>query len=128
MGVFDSSIALAKRLVAKYGEDCSWIPAGVQGGGVPGYPNTTSQPASIAVKIAWFNERDLSRGRKEILALMPGMEVPANCEVGLLAGGLTFEPTMLDTVTHNGTECAITALDKLAPNGTPILYYITVAA
>jgi hypothetical protein len=132
-GVFDDDIATAQELIAEFGQDCWWQPATPKGtGGVPGYPTSGATPAAIPCKIAFFSGRDLDRGTFEFLQQMAlSMEVPDNGEIGLLAGGISFEPKMTDTVRRGAStaaECSIEKIDRLAPNGTPILYYITVAA
>jgi hypothetical protein len=132
-GVFDDDIATAQELIAEFGQDCLWQkPAPVDDDSVPGYPTVGDLPPLIPVKIAFFSGRDLNRGTYEFLALMPGMEVPDNGEVGLLAGGLSFEPELTDTFIRgtdpDGAHTSVDKLDRLAPNGTPILYYVQVAA
>lgn len=66
------------------------------------------------------------------MAAMAGMEVSASNEIGLLAGGLSFVPDDADTIVRDpdgaAERMAITKIDRLAPNGTPILYYVSVAS
>lgn len=131
-GVFDDDIATAQELIAEFGQDCWWQkPAPVTDDSVPGYPVVGDLPDPVPVKIAFFSGRDLNRGTFEFLAMMPGIEIPDNGEVGLLAGGLSFTPQNVDTIRRgaiDADECSIEKIDRLAPNGTPILYYITVTA
>lgn len=127
-GVFDDDIAVAAELIALYGADCTWHKAAAPGAGEPGYPTATPAPAGAACKIVFFSNRDLGRGSEEFLSLLAGIEVPTNQEVGLMAGSVPFTPEMTDTIKRGATELAIKKIDRLAPNGTPILYYVTVAA
>lgn len=127
MGVFDRTIATAKRLIARYGQDCLWQQPAPTTEDVPGYPTVGDKPEPIPVRIAWFAPRDLGRGTEEFMALMAGIEVPSGTEIGLLAGGLDFEPNDEDTVIRDGNELSVKKLDRLAPNGQAILYYVSVA-
>lgn len=127
--IFDADIQTAKELIALYGEDCGWQKPAPVTGGTPGYPEQGELPDPVPCKIAFFSPRDLGRGSEEFLAMLAGAEVPTNKEIGLLAGGLSFTPENTDTIIRaNGNEIAIQKIDRLAPNGVPILYYVTVAA
>lgn len=131
--VFDDDIATAQELIAEFGQTCYWQkPAPVDDNTVPGYPTDGVAPAPVECKIAFFSGRDLNRGTFLFLQQMaPSMEVPDNGEIGLLAGGISFTPEMTDTLRRgaaNAPEVSINAIDRLAPNGTPVLYYITVTA
>ena len=131
-GVYDEDIATAQELIAEFGQDCFWQkPAPIIDNSVPGYPVAGDLPALIPVKIAFFSGRDLNRGIYEFISLMPGMEVPDNGEIGLLAGGLSFEPELTDTFIRgtdlNAAHSSVDRLDRLAPNGTPVLYYVQTA-
>lgn len=128
MGVFDRQIATAQRLIAKYGQDCGWVKAPADdGSGSPGYPGELAPDAPVPCKIAWFSSKDLGRGSGEFAALMAGIEVPAGKEIGLLAGGIDFVPQDADTIIRGASTNGITSIDRLAPNGDPILYYVTVS-
>lgn len=126
MGVFDRSIAAAQRLIARYGQDCLWQKPALETEDVPGYPTIGDAPAPVPCRIAWFSPRDIGRGAEEFMALMVGIEVPSSGQVGLLAGGLDFEPNEKDSVIRDGVPVSIKKIDRLAPNGTPILYYVTI--
>ena len=130
-GIYDDDIATAQELIAEFGQDCWWQKPAPVTGGTSAYPEVGELPDPIPVKIAFFSGRDLNRGVFEFLAMMPGIEIPDNGEIGLLAGGLSFEPENTDTVRRgaiDATESSVDKLDRLAPNGTPILYYVQVAA
>lgn len=132
-GVFDDDIATAQELIDEFGQECFWQkPAPVDSEAVPGYPTDGEQPDPIPCKIAFFSGRDLNRGTFEFLQQMGlSLEVPDNGEIGLLAGGISFTPELTDTLRRGAADAAevsIDKIDRLAPNGTPILYYVTVAA
>lgn len=131
VGVFDADIAVARELIELYGEACQWQKPAPVIDGDPGYPTIGDVPDPVPCHIAFFSGRDVGRGGglDSFLAMMRGTEVPQNGEVGLLAGGLTFTPENTDTIMRSdGTEIAIKMIDRLAPNGVPILYYVMVAA
>lgn len=127
MGVFDADIQAAQELIELYGASCQWQKPAPIDGGVPGYPEPGDAPDPIDCKIAFFTGRDLGRGSEEFLAMLAGTEVPAGQEIGLLAGGLSFTPELTDWIIRDGATLAIKKIDRLAPNGTPILYYVTVS-
>lgn len=127
--IFDADIQAAKELIALYGEDCGWQKPAPLVEDVPGYPEEGELPEPVPCKIAFFSPRDLGRGSEEFLAMLAGAEVPTNKEIGLLAGGVSFTPENTDTIIRSsGGEVAILKIDRLAPNGVPVLYYVTVAA
>lgn len=129
MGVYDRQIAMATRLIAKYGQECVWVqPGAVAPGGDPWNPQPSEEePAEpLTVRIAWFAPRDVGRGTEEFIRALTGSEVTEGTEVGLLAGGLSFTPDVTDTVMRGNEPSAITKIDKLAPNGEPVLWFVTV--
>lgn len=132
MADYSEDIATAQELIDEFGQDCWWQkPAPVDDNSVPGYPTVGALPDPIKVKIAFFSGRDLNRGVFEFLSMMPGIEIPDNGEIGLLAGGLSFTPENTDTVRRgaiDAVESSVDKIDRLAPDGTPILYYVQVAA
>lgn len=127
--VYDEDIATAKELIALYGQDCLWHKPAPVIGGVPGYPEIGAEPDPIPCKLAFFSSRDVGRGGAgAFLAMLRGTEVPANKEVALLAGGIDFEPENTDHIDRGGVLVAIEQIDRLAPGGVPVLYYVTVSA
>lgn len=131
-GVFDQDILAAQQLIALYGQPCLWFKPDAADESVPGYPSPGEPSEGTPCHIAFFSPRDLGRGMGEFLGMMAGTEVPTNREIGLLAGGVTFTPEDADTIVRgessDGARIAIERIDRLAPNGTPVLYYVTVSA
>lgn len=131
MADYSEDIADAQEMIDEFGQQCYWQKPEPVIGGTAAYPEVGELPDPIPVKIAFFSGRDLNRGTYEFLALIPGMEVPDSGEVGLMAGGLSFDPEATDTLrrgTPDGAQVSIERIDRLAPDGTPILYYLTVTA
>lgn len=131
MADYTDDIATAQELLEEFGQQCYWQKPAPVAAGVPGYPTETELPEPIPCMIAFFNERDLNRGADEFKGMMQGTEVPKSCMIGLMAGGISFEPENNDMI-HRGTvdaePIAIKSIDIVAPDGTPVLYYISVAA
>jgi hypothetical protein len=124
MGVYDRQIAMAQRLIAKAGADCFWRrPVRAEGGDA--WNPQPAEPDDKPVKIAFFSPRDISRGSGEFLAALRGTEVPTSTEVGLLAGGLGFEPSDADAIIRWDGEKGIKSIDRIAPNGEAVLYFVT---
>lgn len=84
-------------------------------------------PDPIPVEMAFFSPRDVGRGSQEFLALLANTEIPVGQEIGLLAGGLPFEPSGVDHVIRDGAVLTVKSIDRIAPSGIPVMYFITVA-
>lgn len=125
------AIADAKELLHEFGQDCWWQKPAPMNGGVPGYPVAGALPQLIPCVIAFFTPRDLNRGRMEFLGHIPDTEIPDNTQIGLMAGGLSFAPELTDMFRRGAVDAnpvSLIQIDLLAPNGVPVLYYLTVAA
>lgn len=131
MSVYAPFIATAIKLIDKFGRTCYWQKPPAYEGGTPGYPGVGETPEAIQCKMAFFSPRDLDRGVMEQLGMMPGTEVPDNAQIGLLAGGISFTPENTDHIYLDealSESLAIEKIDRIAPNGEPVLYFVTVAA
>lgn len=131
MTVYTPFIATAIRLIDRYGRTCYWQKPPVYSGGTPGYPEVGANPDAIECRLAFFSPRDLDRGVMDFLGMMPGTEVPDNAQVGLLAGGISFTPENTDRIYLNQAltqSLSIEKIDRIAPSGEPVLYFVTVAA
>lgn len=127
MSVYARPIATAQRLIAKFGASCIWTkPAEETVGGDPWRDVRIGPPEPHNVSIAFFSAKDLGYGSTLALAAMAGTEVPAHSQMGLM-GAVDFDPELTDTVTFNGDTIDVTKIDKLAPNGDPILYFLWLA-
>lgn len=131
MSVYSGSIAAAQKLIDKFGRDCYWQKPAAITGGVPGYPTQGSLPDLIPCRMAFFAPKDLDRGVQQFLDMIPGTEVPDNTQIGLLAGGIAFEPENTDHIYFDSNRIegiSIIKIDRLAPSGVPVLYFVTGAA
>lgn len=121
-------IATAKRLIAKYGAACTWTkPAEADDAAKPWRDLRTGPPSPYPVDIAFFSAKDLGYGSTMALAMMAGSEVPAHSQMGLMAGGQEFNPELTDTLTFGADTLDVTKIDKLAPNGEPVLFFLWIA-
>lgn len=131
-GPYDRAKATALRLIDKFGADCLWQQPAPVVEDTPGYPSQGPLPDPIPCRIAFFRGKDVGYGSEAFMALLAGTEVPTSGEVGLMAGDISFVPDDGDTIVRNpATEnlrLTITAIDRLAPDGTPILYFVSVAS
>jgi len=124
MGVYDRQIASATRMIAAKGADCVWRRPQRAKGGDAWNPQPAA-PDDKRVKLVFFSPKDIGRGSGEFLAALRGTEVPTSSEIGLMAGGLDFEPSDADVIIRWDGEKGIKSIDRLAPNGEAILYFVT---
>lgn len=127
MGVYDASIAAAKRMIAAKGAECIWRRENAAAGGDAWNPQPGA-PSEWPVSIAFFSPRDLGRGSAEFLSALRGTEVPTSNEIGLMAGGLEFDPSDADVIERWDGVKGIKSIDRLAPNGQAILYFVTLVS
>lgn len=131
MGIYDDDIQTAKELIDEFGQDCWWQKPAPKNGGVPGYPVAGELPQPVPCKIAFFRPKDLDSGVMQFADMIQGTEVTDNTEIGLMYGGVPFTPQNPDTIRRGAVdapETSIIKIDRIAPDGTPVLYFITVAA
>lgn len=125
------NIASAQRMIAAKGEACSWKKPVAEAAGADPWRDVRdedAEPLDYPVRIAWFSPRDLGRGTGEFLAAIMGTEVPEGVMIGLMAGGQGFEPTVNDRITRaDSSTVEPMSIDRLAPDGTPILYFVKAA-
>jgi len=122
MGVYDRPIATAKRLIAKYGEDCLWQKPGEKDEGVkPWVGSSVEPPDPVPVKIAFFpNGGDNSLAA--VLAALGDTDVNVASEYGLMAA-VDFDPATSDSLTDsNNNVVEIVKMTPLRPNGEIILW------
>jgi hypothetical protein len=125
MNPFEDDIAAAIEMIAEDGEECLWVkPAAIDPAAKPWRSPVVGIPADHPVSIAFFSPADISRGAGQAAMFVNGTEVVSFSEIGLMAGGQGFEPAVLDTIERNSGKAQVVAIDKVAPNGIAILYYV----
>jgi hypothetical protein len=120
MGVYDRQIATAQRLIKEKGQTIIWRSM------TDGAPSDSDQPwkPSAATQTDYMADvlfLPRNRRNQEFLSLMEGIEVPKGDIVGYM-GGVTFTPTLKDTIIRGGETYTIASLDHLSPNGESILW------
>lgn len=125
MGVYDRQIALALRLITKYGQLCTWSKPVAGVGGAPGMPVANGNPILVTgVPILFLANK--TEGLSTMLSMFVGTEVPTG-GVKALMPHTSFVPALVDSVIRGSEELGL--LDKngvevLNLNGEPILYYL----
>lgn len=129
---YAGAIATAQRLIAAKGQACLWRkPAPLDETADDWRDVREGDPIDAPVRIAWFTPRDLGRGSEQFFQALAGasIDVTEGVEVGLMAA-VEFEPLPSDTILKGtdpeGVAIAIQSIDRIAPDGTPILYFVKV--
>jgi len=124
MGVFDRSVAQVTRQIKKYGELVTWKQV-VQGAPTdldkPWEPGTPIETEHL-VKIVFL---PILPGNKQWKKYLSETEVIIGNTLGLMAAGeLTFVPDLKDVVIRDSKQLSINSVNRLAPNGQNILWWI----
>ena len=123
MTVYNREIALAVRLINKKGQTATWIKNAEIANSSQPWKTTAGTPTTFAVKLV-----RLPVGNSEAEAfqtLIPGTSVPTDHERVLMAGAVPFTPELNDDVSIGGETKKVKTLNVLQPDGTPILYSMT---
>lgn len=124
MGVFDRQIATAQRLIAKYGQAVIWqtVNQGAPADPLKPWESSASPDTPNNTKICFVPVRD--NDWRKLLAYLKGTEVPTGKLAGLMAGNVSFEPKLKDTVLRDGVTLNVTNIDLISPNDQKILYIL----
>lgn len=117
MAMYDRQIATAKRLIKKYG-----VPTPVTYITITensDKPWETTEVSSIETVPVCFLPVD--SGTMRTLSMTPGTEVPKGAVLAYM-GAVGFKVDLTTTLQYDGRTWSIYWMDKLAPNGRPILY------
>lgn len=126
MTAFARQLATCQRLIARYGVNCTWQIA-ANGAPVdtsqPWKPTLAGSPTTHTVKIVLVTPKQ--RTLFELLRAL-GTEVPEVNGAGLMAGGLSFTPSLKDRVIIpvGGATYTPANFTILQPDGVPLLYRI----
>jgi hypothetical protein len=116
VGVYDSSVAMATRLIAAKGQSCSWqqtaivVPNEEQ----PWLP-TKGAVTEYLVTIAFLPASSL------LAKLFAGSNIAQGGTRGLMAA-VDFTPNVADIVLRGGRSIGLKAVDQLNVNGEVILW------
>jgi hypothetical protein len=117
MAIYDRQIKTAKRLISKYGVSVPVTNKRIVKNDLEPW-KTTEVTETNTVKICFL---PLDSGTLKTLSMIPGTEVPKGAVLAYM-GAVTFDVDLTTTVVHEGKTWAMYYMDKLAPNGRPILY------
>lgn len=122
---YAEDIEAAREAIEEAGEDVVWIKAAARDPDAkPWRDQRDGQPERFPVSIAFFSPVDVSRGSGQTFSFTNETDIADYSEVGLMAGDVPFQPDGRDKIERNGALKEIVAIDRIAPNGTPILYYV----
>lgn len=128
MGVYDRQVALAIRLITKYGQLCTWQKPTPGVGGTPADPAPAGAPTQILnVPILFLSNK--TEGLASLLSMIPGTEVPTG-GVKALMPYTGFTPELVDTVLRGSEQLGLVdgnGVEVLNLNGEPILFYLRFA-
>lgn len=128
MGVYDRQIASAKRMIAKYGQLCTWNSFSDGTGGTAADPVANVSAAHSNIPIAFFPlDREYLA---TFLSKLADTEIPIGLELAVMAQ-VSFVPSLRDTITRGTVTYSIhqkNGIEKIDPNGEgAILYLVRVA-
>jgi len=122
VGIYERMQATASRLLTKYGETVTWnrqIPGALPDPAKP-WQNAVPTVDKKQVKVVFFTDtledRQLQHYRKRT-------ELPEGLVNGLMVN-VDFIPDLNDTITRNGTDLVVAAIDPVNPGGTILMYYV----
>lgn len=117
--VYELQIATAKRLIAKYGEACTYQTLTNNVSQVlpwePGAYVSTETDINVVFQ-------PLTRKGYETLAKLTNLEVSTGHIEALFAGSQGILPQLQDIIIRAGVPWKIISIEELAPNGEQILY------
>ncbi len=125
---FQDDIDAALEMIAEDGELCSWFkPAPDADDAKPWRDVRDGEPVEYEnVSLAFFSPIDLARGSGQFGMFEQGTDVPSYSQIGLMAGGQEFEPEITDWIVRISGKAEIVMLDKVAPNGIAVLWYVAI--
>jgi len=122
MGQFDTAIATATRMIAKFGQSVTWRKMTIStlpDANKPWLP-TTDTKTEYTVSIVFL---PTNRANEELIRYLKGSDVTLGSVYGLMAVQ-TFEPRAKDTGMRGNNLLRIKNVDPVSPNGQVILYTI----
>lgn len=116
-------IASAKRLIKAKGQAATWRePADATPDPDKPWHSAPNAPADHTVDIVTLPDNSA-----RFAALVAGTDVPEGTQLAYM-GSVDFEPTVRGTLIIGGVGFRITYLSPIAPDGTPIIWIVGLAA
>lgn len=121
-------IASATRMIEKNGLVCVWKRAApIAVDAKPWRDEREGSSLSFRAPMVFFSPSDVGKGSELFAAKIGGTEVAGSTEVALMPSGLEFEPKIGDELYRNNVRLNVIKIDRLAPSGVPLLYYVWIA-
>lgn len=120
MTVYARQIAQAQKQIKRKGQACTWRKLPRNANVTQPWKGQSTAPTDFPVSIV-FLKQGLNSA---LLHLLTNTDVTEGAPDAIMAGGLSFEPELTDVVIQNGQTMVLEAIDSLAPDGTPIIYYL----
>ena len=116
-------IATAKRLIAQKGQAVTWRePADATPDPDKPWRSTPNAATDHVVNVVTLPDNSA-----RFAALVGGTDVPEGTQLAYM-GAVDFEPTVRGTLIIAGKAYRVTYLSPLAPDGTPIIWIVGLAA
>lgn len=122
MTIYAQEIKGVQVDIKRAGQSCTWtkIPR-TANDTQPWKGGTTPVPQNFPNTYILFLKGGLSNALQH---LMKNTDVTDGAPDAIMAGGLSFTPELTDVVIRGTETLLISDIDILAPDGTPILYYL----
>lgn len=121
-GEYSRAIATAQRLIAKKGLRCTWHSNRQQENAEKPWRPLDNNDTPVVVPMLFL---PTGRVGDEFRSLLQGTEIPQGAEMALM-GAVTFEPALTDTIQRFGQTLRLKTIDRIAPNGLPVLWVLGV--
>lgn len=120
MGGFDRQAATAKSLLARFGENVTWIQTAIVENAIKPWEPQDGLSKEYTVKMVFMKKKLMNF---KALSYREKTEIPSGMVWGLMADP-GFVPNLNDVVERDGQALRIMSIDKLAPGDEPLLYYV----
>ena len=123
MAIYDRQIATATRLIEKYGQTITWRKVGIlTPDATQPWENTNGTTVDYSPKMVF-----ISKWRDQILLkYLKGTDIPTGDITGLMATQ-SFIPAINDTIVRGSDNYVVKDINTVSPNGTAILYVVTLS-
>lgn len=121
VGRYDADIKGAQKQIKADGQLVTWRKPNKSTSNTQPWKSTgiAQNPTDFPVSMVFLRVTS-----KSIERFMNATDVTIGAPYALMAGGLAFVPEMTDIIIRDGVQLVVESIDILAPNGTPILYYV----
>jgi len=121
MGIYDSKVALALRLIEKYGQSVIWqqLADGVPLDPAKPWKPSEGTPTEHTVSIAFLpREKENEKSSQ----YMKESEVPKGLLLGYM-GQVSFTPELKDVIVRGSIQYVVETIDTVEPNDEGVILY-----